>query len=162
MKEQDMEETVQTEKGDPGRAGVEAPEGGAATSETVPQQAMLEQLAAELVATRQELAAVQQQLALERAATQAKLAEEQAMAQQRYSQMVQSVEEFVQGNGTVGDVVKTVASNVTQGDSLWKGALVGAAAAILLTSTPVRDAMGKSFNGLFPGLQKDSEEAAKQ
>lgn len=129
--------------------------------ESNPQQVMLEQLAAELVATRQQLAAVQHQLGMEQAAAQSRLVEDQAIAQQRYGQMIQSVEQFVEGKATVADVVKTVSTNIAQDDSLWKGALVGAAAAVLLTSGPVKDAMGKSFGNLFPGLQsKASGDAA--
>lgn len=149
--EKSMEEKVHSEEaatiaGDGGGEKVQA------TGEN-PQQAMLDQLTAELIATKQQLAAVQHQLGMERAAIQQKLAEDQAIAQQRYGQMIHSVEQFVEGKGTVGDVVKTVAANVAQDDSLWKGALVGAAAAVLLTSGPVKEAMGKSFGSLFPGMQ---------
>lgn len=125
-------------------------------AEPNPQQFIQDQLAAELIATRQQLAAVQQQLALERAAAQESLAHEKAAAEQRYAQMIASVEQFVAGNATVGDVVKTVGANVAQDDSLWKGVLVGAAAAVLLTSGPVREVMGKSVGTLFPGLQSQA------
>lgn len=131
-------------------------------AEVNPQQVILEQLAAELVATRQQLAVVQQQLGLEQAAAQNRVVEDQALTQQRYGQMIQSVEQFVEGKATVADVVKTVSTNIAQNDSLLKGALVGAAAAVLLTSGPVKDAMGKTFGNLFPGLQsKASDESVK-
>ncbi len=107
-----------------------------------------EQLAAELIATRQQLAAVQQQLAVERAA-----ARQAADARQRYGQIAQSVEQFIEGRATVADVVKNVSATVAQDQNLWKGAMVGAAAAVLLTSEPVRNAMGKTVDGIFPGLR---------
>ncbi len=113
---------------------------------------LAEQLAAELIATRQQLAAVQQQLAAERAAAQ-QAASAQPSAQQRYGQIAQSVEQFIEGKATVADVVKNVSANLAQDENLWKGAVVGAAAAVLLTSEPVRNAMGKTVDGLFPGLR---------
>lgn len=146
-----MEETIQAASADTGSAEPKIESQPAA--EVNPQQIMLEQLAAELITTRQQLAAVQHQLGLEQAAAQNRIVEDQAIAQQRYGQMIQSVEQFVEGKATVADVVKTVSTNIAQDDSLWKGALVGAAAAILLTSGPVKEAMGKSFGNLFPGLQ---------
>ncbi len=110
-----------------------------------------EQLAAELIETRRQLAAVQQQLLSERAAYQQRNAEDEQIAAQRYSQMAQSVEQFLDGRATVGDVVKTVSANIAHDENLWKGAMVGAAAAVLLTSKPVREAMGKTVDGVFGG-----------
>lgn len=121
---------------------------------------LAEQLAAELIATRQQLAAVQQQLALEQAAVQQRAIDEQRLAQQRYGQIAQSVEQFIEGKATVGDVVKNVSASVAQDENLWKGAVVGAAAAVLLTSGPVRSAMGKTVDGVFPGLRSNSSGAA--
>ncbi len=77
----------------------------------------------------------------------------QALEQQRYGQIMQSFEQFVQGDATVSDVVKTLYTNTAQYDQLWKGALVGAAATVLLTSKPVREVMGKTFGAVFPGLK---------
>ncbi len=112
---------------------------------------LTEQLAAELIATRQQLAAVQQQLAME-----------QAAAQQRQGHISQTVEQFIEGKATVGDVVKNISASVAGDENLWKGAVVGAAAAVLLTSGPFRAAMGKTVDGLFPGLrpQKAGENTA--
>ncbi|PHR27239.1 MAG: hypothetical protein COA36_09635 [Desulfotalea sp.] len=154
-----MEETLHSQTAD---TGVDCKSGQQhSTTAATPQQIMLEQLAAELIAARQQLAAVQHQLGLEQAAAQNRVVEDQALAQQRYGQMIQSVEKFVEGKATVADVVKTVSTNIVQDDSLWKGALVGAAAAVLLTSGPVRDAMGKTVGSIFPGLQtKASGDAA--
>ena len=84
------------------------------------------------------------------------IAAQQAAAQQRYAQVVQSVESFLEGDATVSDVVKTLYVNTSQDDQLWKGVLVGAAAAFLLTSGPVKEVMGKTFSGVFPGV-KDSK-----
>lgn len=78
----------------------------------------------------------------------------QAAEQQKYAQVVGSVEQFLAGDATVADVVKTMYVNMSQNDNLWKGVLVGAAAAIVLTSDPVKDAMGKTIGGLFPGLKE--------
>ncbi len=88
------------------------------------------------------------------------LAAQQAEAQQRYGLIVNSVEQFLEGEATVSDVVKTLYTTTSQDDQLWKGVAVGAAAAVLLTSGPVREAMGKTLGGLFPGL-KDSGKTEK-
>ncbi len=82
------------------------------------------------------------------------IAAEQAAAQQRYGMIVNSVERFIEGEATVSDVVKTLYTTTSQDDQLWKGVVVGAAAAVLLTSGPIRDAMGKTLGGLFPGLKE--------
>lgn len=66
-----------------------------------------------------------------------------------FAQIVKSVEEFAEGDATVADVVKTLWTETSQDDQFWKGAVVGAAAAVLLTSGSVRGAMGKTFGSLF-------------
>lgn len=76
-----------------------------------------------------------------------------AMEQQRHGQIVHSFEQFMQGDATVSDVVKTLYASTAQNDQLWKGVLVGAAAAVLCTSKPVREAMGRTLGSVFPGLQ---------
>ena len=89
------------------------------------------------------------------------IAAAQAESMQRYGQVVNSVEQFLEGEATVSDVVKTLYTNTAQDDQLWKGVLVGAAAAVLLTSEPVRKAMGQTLGSVFPGLkQKQQPEAA--
>ena len=85
----------------------------------------------------------------------------QAMEQQRYGQIMQSFEQFMQGDATVSDVVKTLYTNTAQYDQLWKGVLVGAAATVLLTSKPVREAMGKTIGSVFPGLKPQQPAAGK-
>jgi len=85
----------------------------------------------------------------------------QHAAQQRHGRIVQTMEQFLSGEATVSDVVKTMYMNTSQDDQLWKGAIVGAAAAVLLTSKPVRQAMGKTLGGIFPGL-KDGGSSAKK
>lgn len=82
------------------------------------------------------------------------IAAQQAAMQQRYGQVINTVEKFVEGEATVADVVKTLYANTTQDDQLWKGVIVGAAATVLLTSEPVRKVMGKTLGGVFPGLKK--------
>ncbi|PIE73628.1 MAG: hypothetical protein CSA20_02140 [Deltaproteobacteria bacterium] len=81
------------------------------------------------------------------------IAAQQAAAQQRYGQIVQSVENFLSGETTVSDMVKSLYATTAQEDQLWKGILVGAAAAVVLTNGPVREAMGKTFGGIFNGAK---------
>jgi hypothetical protein len=90
------------------------------------------------------------------------VAASQAAATQRYGQVIHSVEQFVSGEATVADVVKTLYTTTAQDTQLWKGVLVGAAAAVLLTSEPVRDVMGKTMGGLFPGLKSKAESNPQQ
>jgi len=66
-----------------------------------------------------------------------------------YAQIIKSVEEFAEGDASVADVVKTLWTETSQDDQFWKGAVVGAAAAVLLTSETMRGAMGKTFGSLF-------------
>jgi len=74
-----------------------------------------------------------------------------------YAQIVKSVEDFADGDATVADVVKTLWTETSQDDQFWKGAVVGAAAAFLLNSGSMRDAMGKTFGSL---LGKNGADAA--
>lgn len=83
----------------------------------------------------------------------------QAASTQRYGQVINSVEQFLEGEATVSDVVKTLYTNTTQDDQLWKGVIVGAAAAVLLTSDPVKKAMGQTLGGVFPGLKQNQPKA---
>ena len=66
-----------------------------------------------------------------------------------YAQIIKSVEDFAEGDASVADVVKTLWTETAQDDQFWKGAVVGAAAAFLLTNDSVRGAMGKTFGSLF-------------
>ena len=66
-----------------------------------------------------------------------------------YAQIIKSVEDFAEGDASVADVVKTLWAETAQDDQFWKGAVVGAAAAALLTSETMRGAMGKTFGSLF-------------
>jgi hypothetical protein len=95
------------------------------------------------------------------AETPEQIAARQAMEQQRYGQIMQSFEQFAQGEATISDVVKTLYTNTAQHDQLWKGALVGAAATVLLTSKPVREAMGKTFGAVFPGFKSQPPASGK-
>jgi hypothetical protein len=87
------------------------------------------------------------------------IAAAQAASNQRYGQVINSVEQFLEGEATVSDVVKTLYTNTTQDDQLWKGVIVGAAAAVLLTSDPVRKVMGQTLGGVFPGLKQSQQTA---
>jgi len=84
-------------------------------------------------------------------------AERQAMEQQRHGLIIQSFERFLQGEATVSDVVKTLYTNTAQHDQLWKGVLVGAAATVLLTSKPVREAMKKTIGTILPGFKPQQQ-----
>ena len=68
-----------------------------------------------------------------------------------FTQIIKSVEDFAEGDASVADVVKTLYTETAQDDQFWKGAVVGAAAAVLLTNESVRGAMGKTFGSLFGG-----------
>lgn len=68
----------------------------------------------------------------------------------RYGKIVNSVERFLEGESTVTDVVKDLYVNTSQDDQFWKGMLVGAAAAVLLSSPTVRRAMGRTLKGGAP------------
>jgi len=92
-------------------------------------------------------------------ATPEQIAAAQAASTQRYGQVINSVEQFLEGEATVSDVVKTLYTNTTQDDQLWKGVIVGAAAAVLLTSEPVRKVMGQTLGGVFPGLKQSQQTA---
>lgn len=85
----------------------------------------------------------------------------QAEAQQRHGQIVRSFEQFVEGDATVSDVVRTLYTNTADNEQLWKGVLVGAAATVLLTSKSTREALGKTFGSLF-GTAKDKNKAPKE
>ena len=87
------------------------------------------------------------------------IAAAQAASTQRYGQVINSVEQFLEGEATVSDVVKTLYTNTAADDQLWKGVIVGAAAAVLLTSEPVRKVMGQTLGGVFPGLKQSSQTA---
>ncbi len=69
-----------------------------------------------------------------------------------YSRLLQSVEDFAQGKASVSDVIKDFYTQTAQDDQFWKGAIVGAAAAALLNSEPVRQSIGKTFASLFAGI----------
>ncbi|PIE58677.1 MAG: hypothetical protein CSA33_01885 [Desulfobulbus propionicus] len=82
------------------------------------------------------------------------LAALQEAAQQRQSAVLQSMQNFIDGEATVSDVVKTLYTTTVQDDQLWKGILVGAAAAVLLTSDSVRETMGKTLGSVLPGAHE--------
>jgi len=75
-----------------------------------------------------------------------------------YSQVLKSVEAFAEGEASVADVVKNLYATTAQDDQFWKGAIVGAAAAVLLTNESVRSTMGKTISSLFPGAKETKKE----
>lgn len=79
-----------------------------------------------------------------------------------YAQVIKSVEQFAQGDASVGDVIKTLYTNTAQDDQFWKGAIVGAAAAVLLTSGSVGKSLEKTFEGLFGTTGSTDNEAENQ
>ncbi len=84
-------------------------------------------------------------------------AAQQAQAPPDYARVIKSVEDFAEGDATVADVVKTLYTETSRDDQFWKGALVGAAATVLLTNKSVKNAMGKTFGGIFGGSPKKDE-----
>jgi len=86
----------------------------------------------------------------------------QAALQQRQGVILHSIEQFINGEATAAEVVQTLYTNTAQNDQLWKGVLVGAAAAVLLTSRPVREAMGKTAGNLFPGRHQNRNTSASK
>ena len=87
------------------------------------------------------------------------IAAQQAEAAQRYGQVINSVEQFIGDEATVSDVVKTLYTTTAQDTQLWKGIIVGFAAAALLTSKPLHEVMGKTMGGLFPSLKQNNKPA---
>ena len=79
-----------------------------------------------------------------------------------YAQVIKSVEQFAQGDASVGDVIKTLYTNTAQDDQFWKGAIVGAAAAVLLTSGSVGKSLEKTFSSLFGTTGSPDNEAENQ
>ncbi len=65
-----------------------------------------------------------------------------------YTQIIKSVENFAEGDASVSDVVKTLWTETSQDDQFWKGAIIGAVAAVLFTSETIRGAMGKAFGSI--------------
>lgn len=78
-----------------------------------------------------------------------------------YGEVIKSVEQFAEGDATIADVVKTLYTNTAQDDQFWKGAIVGAAAAVLLTSGPVGEAMGNTFGKIFGKPDAPAKETAE-
>ena len=76
-----------------------------------------------------------------------------------YARIIKSVEDFAEGDASVADVVKILWTETAQDDQFWKGAVVGAAAAVLLTNETVRGTLGKTFGSLFG---KNTADAAAQ
>ncbi len=77
-----------------------------------------------------------------------------------YAQIIKSVEDFAEGDASVSDVIKTLWTETSQDDQFWKGAVLGAATAVLLTSETVRSAMGKTFGSLFEKKAADTAAAS--
>ncbi len=105
---------------------------------------------------------VQPQMVYVQQPTPEQMEAQQAAATQRYGQVISSIEQFASGEATVADVVKTLYTSTAQDTQLWKGVIVGAAAAVLLTSKPARDVMGKTMGSLFPGLKQKDKPVGKE
>lgn len=65
----------------------------------------------------------------------------------RFGQMADMVGKFIKGEATPADMMNGIFSLNFKNDQLWKGALVGAAAVLLLNNDAVKNSFGKLFGG---------------
>ncbi len=79
----------------------------------------------------------------------------------KYGQMIDMVGKFLNGEANVGEVVNGLFSLNFQDDQFWKGALVGAAAALLLTSETVQSSLTKTVGSIFATAQSGAEKVTK-
>jgi len=79
----------------------------------------------------------------------------------RYGQMIDTVGRFLNGEANVGEVVDGLFSLNFQDDQFWKGAVVGAVAALLLTSETVQSGLTKTVGTIFATAQSGVEKVTK-
>lgn len=84
--------------------------------------------------------------------------EQQAPPEPDYNQVIKSVEAFAEGEASVADVVKNLYATTARDDQFWKGAIVGAAAVVLLTNESIRQGMGKTIGSFFSGAKGQPED----
>ncbi len=78
----------------------------------------------------------------------------------RYGQMMDMLGRFLNGEADMGDVVNGFFSLDFQNDQFWKGALVGAAATLLLTNENVQKGLAGSLGSIFGAAKSGIEKAA--
>ena len=79
----------------------------------------------------------------------------------RYGQMIDMVGRFLNGEANIGEVVDGLSSLNFQDDQFWKGAVVGAIAALLLTSETVQSGLTKTVGTIFAAAQSGVEKVTK-
>lgn len=79
----------------------------------------------------------------------------------KYGQMIDTVGRFLNGEANVGEVVDGLFSLNFQDDQFWKGAVVGAVAALLLTSETVQSGLAKTVGTIFATAQSGVEKVTK-
>ncbi len=79
----------------------------------------------------------------------------------KYGQMIDMVGKFLNGEANVGEVVNGLFSLNFQDDQFWKGAMVGAVAALLLTSETVQSSLTKTVGSIFATAQSGAEKVTK-
>ncbi len=79
----------------------------------------------------------------------------------KYGQMIDMVGRFLNGEANVGEVVNGLFSLNFQDDQFWKGAVVGAVAALLLTSETVQSGLTKTVGTIFATAQSGVEKVTK-
>jgi hypothetical protein len=79
----------------------------------------------------------------------------------KYGQMIDTVGRFLNGEANVGEVVDGLFSLNFQDDQFWKGAVVGAVAALLLTSETVQSGLTKTVGTIFATAQSGVEKVTK-
>ncbi|MDL1959423.1 MAG: hypothetical protein LWX01_05335 [Deltaproteobacteria bacterium] len=79
----------------------------------------------------------------------------------KYGQMIDTVGRFLNGEANVGEVVNGLFSLNFQDDQFWKGAVVGAVAALLLTNETVQSGLTKTVGTIFATAQSGVEKVTK-
>jgi hypothetical protein len=79
----------------------------------------------------------------------------------KYGQMIDTVGRFLNGEANMGEVVDGLFSLNFQDDQFWKGAVVGAVAALLLTSETVQSGLTKTVGTIFATAQSGVEKVTK-
>jgi hypothetical protein len=79
----------------------------------------------------------------------------------KYGQMIDMVGKFLNGEANVGEVVNGLFSLNFQDDQFWKGAVIGAVAALLLTNETVQSGLTKTVGTIFATAQSGVEKVTK-
>jgi len=79
----------------------------------------------------------------------------------KYGQMIDMVGKFLNGEANVGEVVNGLFSLNFQDDQFWKGAVIGAVAALLLTNETVQSGLTKTVGSMFATAQSGVEKVTK-